>query len=290
MNPFMPLISVLLPAHNARPYIREAVESVLAQTLSDFELLVHDDGSTDGTPEVLRDLADADRRVRLTCGPNRGLVSTLNMLFARARGMYIARMDADDVCTPRRFAAQVERLESSPQTVCIGGAVVLMDASGKPVHHPTPVLGDEAVQLHAMAGRTPLCHPATMFRAGAMEQVGAYRSEMWPAEDLDLFLRLGEIGLLDNVPETVLHYRLHATSISASRAEQQRERMRAVCSAAALRRGRTINFDDGASLGPGDGADFTALSIPGVTANPTARALVLASAHERRARPRRMTA
>lgn len=270
-----PLVSVLLPVYNAQPYIVEAVESILAQTLRDFELLIHDDGSTDGSFAVLQRLAARDNRIRLTHAPNRGLVATLNAQLQAARAPLVARMDADDTAHPLRLARQVEEMNHRPTLLVLGGAIQLVDCSGEVVFHPTPVVGNEVVQHEALAGRTPICHPACMMRTSAIRSVGGYRSETWPAEDLDLFLRLGEQGELDNLSDIVLNYRLHAASISASRAQDQLDKMHVVCEEAATRRGSVSRSADHELF---DELVRDALAIPGVMSNPTARALVRAGA------------
>ena len=124
-------VSVLLPLYNGEAYIREAVESVLAQTRRDFELLILDDGSRDGSLAIVQEIARRDPRVRLISRENRGLTETLNELLAAARGEFVARMDADDVCLPDRFERQVAFLDAHPEVVCVGGDPVMIDERGR---------------------------------------------------------------------------------------------------------------------------------------------------------------
>lgn len=268
--PTTPRISVILPAYNAAPYIEEAVTSILRQTVADFELLALDDGSTDATGPILESLALRDPRIRLTRRANRGLVATLNELIAQARAPYLARMDADDIALPDRFERQARFLDQYPRIACVGGAVEFIASDATRVHAPPPVLDNASIQREALAGRVAICHPACMLRAAAVRAVGGYREHTWPAEDLDLFLRLGEHAELANIPSLVLRYRLHATSISASRAQQQRERIDAVCREAWSRRGRVQPSPATAA------STCEALRIPVIAANPTAAALVAA--------------
>ena len=270
MNKY-PRISVLLPAFNAAPYIEEAVASILRQTLTDLELLVLDDGSTDATPQLLNRLAAADPRIRVITRANRGLVVTLNELIAAARAPYLARMDADDIALPTRLERQARFLDQYPGVACVGGAIEFINADATPVHTPRPVLDNSTIQREALAGRVAICHPACMLRAGIVRTIGGYREHTWPAEDLDLFLRLGECAELANLPDLVLRYRLHATSISASRAEHQRERIEAVCREAWARRARSTAYPS-----PQAPTLCEALRIPVIAANPTAAALVAA--------------
>lgn len=266
-----PRISVLLPAFNAAPYIEEAITSLQRQSLSAFELLVLDDGSTDATGDIVARLAATDPRIRLIRRENRGLVATLNELIATARAPYLARMDADDIALPLRFEHQARFLDHYPHVACVGGAVEFMSADAVALHTPRPVRDNATIQRELLAGRVAICHPACMLRAGMVRHVGGYREHTWPAEDLDLFLRLGEFGELANIPDLVLRYRLHATSISASRAEQQRERIEAVCREAWARRGRGA-----APIHAVSATTCEALRIPVIAANPTATALVVA--------------
>src|SRR5262249_31043112 len=120
-----------MPVYNARPYLAAAVESILAQTFHDFELLMLDDGSTDGSRAILERYAARDARLRLWSRRNTGYVIALNELLSRARGELLARMDADDVALPQRFAQQVAYLRSHPDVVCAGTAVHLIDAAGR---------------------------------------------------------------------------------------------------------------------------------------------------------------
>jgi len=283
-----PRISILLPVYNAGDYLVEAVESVLAQSFTDFELLALNDGSTDGSGEILHAFEKSDPRVRVVSRPNHGLVKTLNELIELASAPLLARMDADDVCLPDRLELQAAFLDANPEVVCVGGAVEFIDEAGRTLHRPAPVRGDDAVQREALCGRTPICHPASIFRAEAIRKVGGYRASTWPAEDLDLWLRLGELGALDNVPECVLRYRLHAASISFSKSREQLAQQEAVCRAAWRRRGVEGEFAnttfeasgdsvdrEGAAGGFGDHAAM--LAEAGLLDSPTARGITMAS-------------
>ena len=109
-----PLISVCMPVYNAERYAVAAIESILGQTLGDFEFLILDDGSTDSSLEILRRYAGLDPRIRVTSRPNRGVAASLNELVNQSRGEFLARMDADDIAVPERFARQVEYLRAAP--------------------------------------------------------------------------------------------------------------------------------------------------------------------------------
>jgi glycosyltransferase involved in cell wall biosynthesis len=232
-----PAVSVMMPAYNAARYVAEAVESVLAQTFGDFELLIVDDGSTDRTPAILRRYAARDGRIRLTTRENRGISATRNELLAMARGEFAAVLDADDVALPRRLEAQVAYLRDHPDVVAVGSVYEGVDAGGRYLFDPTVSLDDEAMQEEALAGGCPILQSSAMMRREAAVRVGGYREAMAPAEDVDLWLRLGEVGRLANVPEVLAKYRVHDRSISQAQRERQLACARRAAEEACDRRG-----------------------------------------------------
>ncbi len=188
----MPLISVVMPVYNAEHYVGGAIESILTQTLADFEFLILDDGSTDRTPEILKRYAERDPRIHLVSRPNRGLVPTLNEGLALARGEFIARMDADDLALPQRFERQVAYLREHPEVLCMGGAAMEIDAAGRDLVVTRNPPDDETIQEFLVTGHNRLFHPTVMMRREPVLAVGGYREEMKVGQDLDLWLRLGE--------------------------------------------------------------------------------------------------
>jgi len=235
-----PTVSVLMSVYNTpAQYLRAAVESVLAQTLSDFEFIVIDDGSTDGSPEILREFATREPRIRLTVRPNKGLTATLNEAIAMSRGEFLARMDCDDVSEPDRFERQLAFLSADPSLVCAGGHFALIDEKGRLLTRLRPPSDDASIQDLLLRGHTAICHPAAMMRRDAVEKVGGYDPYFKTTQDLDLWLRLGEVGKLGNVPEVVLRFRQHGGSISETRREEQRRFGREACERAWTRRGLT---------------------------------------------------
>ena len=238
-----PAISVLLPVYNAERFIREAVDSVLFQSLGDFELLALDDGSTDGSLIILREYETRDNRVRIITRENRGLVASLNELIAAARGRYLARMDSDDISMPQRFERQVMFLESSPDRVAVGGWVIHIDENGLPIGPiKSPTLHFDIDQAH-LKGHASIWHPAAMIRKDAIVSVGGYREEFRHAEDLDLWLRLAEVGKLSNLSEFVLCYRLHGNSVSQANGLLQQSAAERACASAWRRRGINGKFE-----------------------------------------------
>lgn len=123
----IPQISIILPVYNTSQYILKAVNSILQQSLTDFELILIDDGSSDGTEQLVRQLADKDSRIRLVQRSNKGLITTLNEGVALARSPLIARMDADDIAFPERLAVQYAYMNSHPDLLAVGSYVIFMD-------------------------------------------------------------------------------------------------------------------------------------------------------------------
>jgi len=233
----MPTVSVLMPVYNAERYLSEAVESILGQTFADFEFLIVDDGSTDRSRAILERYAARDPRIRLTSRPNTGYAAALNELLGLARGELVARMDADDVALPERLARQVDYLGAHPDVVGVGTAVHFIDAAGRFLRDRHPGMDHEAIQERALAGDCALNHPSVMMRRAALEAVGGYHVEFMPAEDLDLWLRLGEVGRLTNLPNVLMKYRQHEASFSEQHQRLQLERSAAAVLEACRRRG-----------------------------------------------------
>jgi len=232
-----PTVSVVMAVYNAESYLAPAVTSILGQTFTDFELVVIDDGSTDRSLKILTHYAAKDDRIHLIRRENRGIPKTRNELLENARGELIAVMDADDVAMGDRLARQVEFLRQHPEVVCVGGAYDWIDEAGRVLIHRIEPIDDSEIQQWLLQGRTCLHQPTAMMRRAAVIQVGGYDESLPQAEDLDLFLKLGEIGKLANLSDTVLHYRQHDRSISKVKQFQAIALLTQVCQRAWQRRG-----------------------------------------------------
>lgn len=216
-----PEISVVLPVYNAEAYVREAVESILGQTFAEFELIAINDGSTDFSGVILRELAARDSRIVLVDRPNGGLVSALNEGIQLAKAPLIARMDADDVAEPERFALQFARMNAEPKLGVLGSFIRIMNKEGRIVrvgHYPvTP----EATARFLEHG-SPFAHPSVMMRKEAVLKAGGYRAAFSHCEDYDLWLRVSELGYtMANLPQPLLNYRMHGANVSAVHREVQ---------------------------------------------------------------------
>ena len=232
-----PLVSVLMPVYNAGRYVAQAVESILDQSLGDFEFLIVDDGSTDGSRAILERYAARDERIRFVSRPNAGLVATLNEMLGRARGEFIARMDADDAALPHRLEVQVRYLRQHPECLAVGGMVLTIDSDGDPIAPWNLPTTHEEIDGSNLRGHQAMVHPTLLARRDAMIAVGGYREERFTCDDLDLFLRLAERGRLANVPDILLKYRRHSLSVSHARMAQSAVIRRLTIADARLRRG-----------------------------------------------------
>jgi glycosyltransferase involved in cell wall biosynthesis len=226
-----------MPVYNAKRYVGEAIESILAQTFKDFEFLIIDDGSTDQSLAILERYAAQDKRIRLSSKPNAGYAVRLNEMLQQAQGDLIAQMDADDIALYERFARQVEFLRNHPEVDVVGGVQEYIDSKGYHLTVSREPEGHDEMQERALSGVCPIYHPSVMMRRKAVLAVGGYQVEMMPVEDLDLWLRMGERGRLANLPDVITRYRLHDSSVSALLQLRQLSLWQAAVDGACDRRG-----------------------------------------------------
>jgi len=214
-----PTISVVMPAYNAAPYLREAIASIVGQTERDFELILINDGSTDATHAIAQEFCAADPRIRYFTQDNCGLVATLNRGLELCRGEFIARMDADDIALPQRFEKQLALLRRKPDLVICGTAAILFgDVNGKS-RKPTSDRSCRSWQLLGPA----FVHPTVMFRRSVVDRGIRYRSEFLHAEDYEFWFQLAALGGMENIREPLLRYRFHGGQVtSTKRLPQQR--------------------------------------------------------------------
>lgn len=204
-----PLISIVLPVRNAGATIARAVDSLQRQTCGDWELVLVDDGSADGTGAWLRAAATADARLRVVDGPAQGIVAALNTGLAASRGRLIARMDADDECRPGRLADQSTWLEAHPDfglvacLVAYGGDRVANAGYALHVDWINSLVRPEEIELNRFV-ESPFAHPSVMFRRELIERHGGYRAGDFP-EDYELWLRWFDVGVrMGKVPRELL--------------------------------------------------------------------------------------
>ena len=254
-----PVVSVVMPVFNAAPFLASALASVQAQTFGNFEIIAVDDGSTDGSAAILDRAAATEPRLRVIRRPNTGIVGALNDGLAVARGEFIARMDADDLCLPDRFARQVEYLGQHPDCVGLGSAFRFIDDRGAHLKECRRQTEHDAIERDLLGGDGgAIIHPAAMFRRDAVVRAGGYREAAQWVEDLDLYLRLARLGQLSNLDAVLLHYRLHVKSVNFTRNTGRHQRKLWVLADAHRTRG--LKFDQAAHSKP-DTFEITAENL-----------------------------
>lgn len=232
-----PAVTVILPVYNGERFLQEAIDSIIDQDVPDWELVLIDNGSVDGTAEICRVAAERDSRVKVVRQPVPDLVAALNAGLATARGALVARMDADDVSLPSRLRLQVSHLDLHPAVVAVGSAVDVIDENGDPVGRVRLPQQDDAIRRALLAGRGSMCHPTVVVRRAAIVRVGGYRAGSYPAEDLDLWMRLSREGSLANLPMPLLRYRRHGSAVSFTHADEQALRAHELVAAERRRQG-----------------------------------------------------
>ncbi len=211
--PGRPTVSCILPVYNGEKYLREAVQSILDQNFQDFELIIIDDGSADGSYAIASEMAGEDSRIVVIRQANAGISKALNAGIDASRGRYIARMDADDISLPHRFSVQVAHLDSHRSCIMVGGIAETFSSQG-----PGELTsGGRHLRTNLTVFPPKIScavHPMIMVRRELFDKIGGYR-ELFPhAEDWDLFLRASRYGSIDNPKDVLFKYRKHEQSIS----------------------------------------------------------------------------
>jgi len=205
--PANPLISVVMPVHNALPFLDESINSILEQTLSDFEFVILDDASTDGSVELLREWSLRDKRIHLYESKKRlGPSGSSNAVVAKARAPIVARMDADDIAHPDRLRRQWNIIEGRPDVALIGTLCNGIDASGREVRPR------DRWRLVRRSVYIPFPHGSAMFRREVFDQVGGYDETSDGGEDQDLFSRMAARGRVLTLPDVLYSYRYHSSN------------------------------------------------------------------------------
>lgn len=206
-------ISVVMPVYNGETFLRQAVLSILNQTVRDIELILINDGSSDATAAIAQELCAADPRIRYFTQENRGVIATLNRGLELSRGEFIARMDADDVAHPRRFEKQLALLRSKPDVVICGSEAILFgDTTGR-LRKPASDAQCRAWQLLGPC----FIHPTVMFRRNLVDGGIRYRTEYRHAEDYDFWFQVAALGKMENIREPLLSYRVHGGQVTRTR-------------------------------------------------------------------------
>ena len=200
-------LSVVMPVHNALPFLDESIKSILTQTLSDFEFVILDDASTDGSAELLYQWSLRDARIQLHESKKRlGLAASSNAVVAKARAPLVARMDADDIAHPDRLLRQMNVMKDCPDVVVIGTLCNGINASGREVRPR------DRWRLLRRSNLIPFPHGSAMFRREVFDEVGGYDEKAVSGEDQELFLKMAGCGRVLILPDVLYSYRYHSSN------------------------------------------------------------------------------
>ena len=214
---FSPKISVLMAVHNGMPYLLESLDSLLNQTFSDFELVIINDGSTDGTSRVLREYAEKDSRIIIiTNDTKRTLPVSLNIGLEHCRGKWIARMDSDDVAHPDRLKVQLSLLENNSKIGLCGTDTVNIDETGNVIGSIQHQRDDKMIRF-MLPFLCCFVHPSVMFNRELVLNAGGYDESMWTGQDYELWSRIIQETRTANIPMQLLRYRMHNSSMTSSK-------------------------------------------------------------------------
>ena len=220
-----PKVSVVMSVYNGEPYLREAIDSILHQTFTDFEFIIIDDGSTDKSADIISSYDDL--RIVLIQQKNRGLAAALNAGIKAARGKYIARMDADDISLPERFEVQFDFLERHPACVAVGSNANIIDMNGEYLYTSSNPIAWQDIQNFLPA--SPFFHSSTVFRKDTAIKCGGYYEEIkHHFEDMILWNKMALHGELWNIEKPFINYRLVPSAIT-NRSNETSVVMRRIC-------------------------------------------------------------
>lgn len=235
----VPTVSVVMSVYNGASTLAATIESVLAQTGVTFELIIVDDGSTDGSSAIISEFAARDFRIRVLTQANQGLTCALVAGCSLARGRYIARQDCGDLSMPSRLRRQAACLDTQEGVVLTSCATRFMGPQSEFLYTVVQTSSQLMLSLRGQSPETlrgPSSHGSTMFRRDAYEKVGGYRPEFRVAQDLDLWTRLVEIGACVAIEDPLFEARLEPGGISASKREEQVEATRIIAECVKHRR------------------------------------------------------
>ena len=213
-----PQVSVFMASYNGAAFVEQAIRSVLTQTLRDLELVIVDDGSAEPVLAILRRLAAEDARIKLVESAHNGQIGALNQALRLCRGTFIARLDHDDVCVPRRLERQVAYLQAHPGVAAVGGEMEFMDAAGRAIEQKRrdPLKRVRHAPLAFPPKQVFVSGSTLMARKTAWDQTGGFRPEFKAAEDRDICWLLARVGPVVRLPEIAVRYRMHDTNLSVT--------------------------------------------------------------------------
>ncbi len=215
-GPVNPEVSVVMSCYNCAFWLKEAIASVLAQTYANYELILVDDGSTDETAQIIRKYRDQDKRIIAIFKRNTGLADSLNTAIAQARGSWIARIDADDLCEPARLKKQVSFLEGHPQVVLLGSGFMEIDDRGRELSEHLYPSDHRILVSHLQRLQSFFPHSSAIFSRRVIQGLGPYNTLFRKAQDWELWLRISERGRIACLRECLVRVRKHRQQITNS--------------------------------------------------------------------------
>lgn len=208
-----PKISVIMATYNREPLIKDSIQSILNQTFTDFELIIVDDGSTDGTRKLVKNLQKKDRRIKLVSQRNKGVTPARLRAIKESTGEFIAIADSDDISLPNRLEREIKQFEKDEHLVLCGSSYEQVNESGKYIDTVEVAESDLLIKLE-LYFRCPFGHSTVMMRRDALIGAGNYRLNSF-AEDYDLWIRMRNLGNFKNLSKPLCSYRVHSKSLSA---------------------------------------------------------------------------
>ena len=209
-----------MPVYNAGRFLGPAIDSILGQTFSDFELITINDGSTDGSGKILEAYAKRDKRMRVVHQKNMGIVSTLNKAIDLSKGKYLARQDGDDISFLTRFEQQIAILDAREDVVLVTGSFEVIDEQDEYLYREVIPTNDRDIK-RAMYLRNPIGHGSVMFRKSTCLDVGKYSADCGPTEDYELWTRLAEAGKFAGTEGTLFRWRVNTNGITSTKNDLQ---------------------------------------------------------------------
>jgi len=216
-----PKISVLMSVYNGKPYLSSAVESIIKQTFEDFEFIIVDDGSVDGSSELLDNYAKQDRRIKVIHQDNQGLTKSLNRCLLQASGTFIARIDADDYCLHDRLEVQINIMENDPDLVVLGSSRMIVDGNGNYLRTNFPPLTDLGIRWHLLYNNC-FYHSSVIYRGDILRKNDlTYDENHLHSQDYALWSKLLNYGKGRNILQPLIYFRSHQSQISILEKESQ---------------------------------------------------------------------
>jgi glycosyltransferase involved in cell wall biosynthesis len=216
----MPKVSVVMSVYNGERHLKEAVDSILCQTFKEFEFIIIDDGSTDGTPKILEEYLGKDQRIEVLHQENAGLTRSLNRGIALVQGGYIARMDADDVAFPERLEKQVDFMHKNPEVGLLGTTYYEIDGNSNRIGKKVFPTSDDELQK-TLIKYNPFSHASVIIRKETLDKVGLYDENIKRAQDYDLWFKIGRVSKIANLKEPLMMRRYSNKNISIANENEQ---------------------------------------------------------------------